>query len=225
MSDKKSELKALDRKVRPMEDMFGKFQSWLEGSRESLASLSPPPSLEQERERERTTRQAQVHCVHTTYHRMGHRLIGLIFSLFSLPSSLTFPLLPLLPSSPPLSSPSPPLSQSIVEDVDLHKGSLERLETTVGAVLPLLDEPDQDQLRAQLEDLTNQYNCHSFNSEGYLVERWVEGKEAELVAMAPTAVQPPALQVQYYSILALHMPIQIIWLDRRSMHQNRQGYH
>ena len=87
--------------------------------------------------------------------------------------------------------------QSVVEDVDLHKGSLDRLEAAVGAVLPLLDEPDQDQLRAQLEDLTNQYNCHAFNSEGYLVERWVEGKEAELVAMAPIAVQPPAVQVSF----------------------------
>ena len=67
MSDKKSELKALDRKVRPMEDMFSKFQSWLEGSRESLVSLTPPPSLAEGGEREKTVRQAQVHmyiCVH-----------------------------------------------------------------------------------------------------------------------------------------------------------------
>ena len=60
MSDKKSELKALDRKVRPMEDMFAKFRSWLEGSKESLASLTPPPSLAAEGEREKTLRQAQV---------------------------------------------------------------------------------------------------------------------------------------------------------------------
>ncbi len=64
MSDKKSELKALDRKVRPMEDMFAKFRSWLEGSRESLEGLTPPPSLE---ERGKTLRQAKVSYIVKTY--------------------------------------------------------------------------------------------------------------------------------------------------------------
>lgn len=60
VSDKKSELKALDRKVRPMEDMFAKFRSWLEESKTGLSALSPAPSLAQEAEREKAIKQAQV---------------------------------------------------------------------------------------------------------------------------------------------------------------------
>lgn len=60
MSDKKSELKALDRKVRPMEDLFAKFRSWLEESKAGLVALSPAPSLAEQAEREKTLRQAQV---------------------------------------------------------------------------------------------------------------------------------------------------------------------
>ena len=68
MSDKKSELKALDRKVRPMEDLFAKFRSWLEESKAGLVALSPAPSLAEQAEREKTLRQAQVcsnACIHT----------------------------------------------------------------------------------------------------------------------------------------------------------------
>lgn len=77
----------------------------------------------------------------------------------------------------------------------VHKGALERLEAAVSAVLPLLDEPDQEMLRTQLEELSHQYDGHVFECEGYLVERWVEAKEGELSGMALTAVQPPTLQV------------------------------
>lgn len=66
----------------------------------------------------------------------------------------------------------------------------------MGAVLPLLDESDQEQLRAQLEDVTGQYKSHVFDSEAYLSERWLEEKEAELDAMGLTAVQPSLVQDQ-----------------------------
>lgn len=60
VSDKKSELKALDRKVRPMEDMFAKFRSWLAESKAGLSAFSPAPSLAEEAERKKALRQAQV---------------------------------------------------------------------------------------------------------------------------------------------------------------------
>ena len=60
VSDKRSELKALDRKVRPMEDMFAKFRAWLEESKASLSSLTPPPSLAEGEQREKVLKQAEV---------------------------------------------------------------------------------------------------------------------------------------------------------------------
>ena len=83
----------------------------------------------------------------------------------------------------------------------IHHGALEMLEGAVGAVIPLLDESDQEELRVQLEDLTNQYNSHNFDTNYYIVERWVESKEAELIGMAPTGVQVQPLQVTFKSIL------------------------
>jgi hypothetical protein len=60
VSDKKSELKVLDRKVRSMEDMFAKFRAWLVESGETLSALSPAPSPAEEAEAEKTLKQAQV---------------------------------------------------------------------------------------------------------------------------------------------------------------------
>ena len=62
VSDKKSEMKALEKKIHPMEDMFAKFRAWLGESKEHLASLTPPPPLSRDQERERILQQAQV-CI------------------------------------------------------------------------------------------------------------------------------------------------------------------
>ena len=63
LSDKKSELKALERKVRPMEDMFSKLNAWMKGSKEQLTSLHPRPSPDEKLERERVLKQMQVQCI------------------------------------------------------------------------------------------------------------------------------------------------------------------
>ena len=91
-----------------------------------------------------------------------------------------------------------------------HRGALEKLESTVGAVIPLLDEEDQEELKAQLEDLTRQYHSHVFDSEAYLTERWLEDREAELSAMAPTAVQVTPLQVLHYDCSAFFTSMGIL---------------
>lgn len=85
--------------------------------------------------------------------------------------------------------------QSVLDNVNIHKGALERLEAAVSAVVPLLDEADQEEVRGQLEDVTTQYRGHLFDSEGYLVERWIETKEAGLSGLHLTAVQTAPLQV------------------------------
>jgi hypothetical protein len=101
-------------------------------------------------------------------------------------------------STPPLFPSRFP--QSLLDDINVHRGSLERLEAAVGAVLPLLDEPDQEQLRTQLDAVTGQYKSHLFDSEAYLAERWLEGKEAELSSLSLTAVQSPLLQEQIHRV-------------------------
>lgn len=60
VSDKRSELKALDRKVRPMEDLFSKFRAWMQESEGELEALTPVPSLAEKEDRNKTLTQAQV---------------------------------------------------------------------------------------------------------------------------------------------------------------------
>ena len=76
-----------------------------------------------------------------------------------------------------------------------QKKSLEALEHSVDVVLALLDDADQEELKRELDNVTADFHRHGFACEGYLVEQWVEDKEAELSAMAPSGVQVQPLQV------------------------------
>lgn len=72
---------------------------------------------------------------------------------------------------------------------------MEALEVSVEGVLPLLDDADQEEVKGQLEAVTVDFHRHVFDCEAFVVEQWVEDREAELVAMARTAVQVQPLQV------------------------------
>ena len=87
------------------------------------------------------------------------------------------------------------LLQSIRDDALGQKKSLEALEVSVEVVLPLLDDADQEEVKGQLEAVTADFQRHVFDSEAFLVEQWVEDREAELVSMARSAVQVQPLQV------------------------------
>ena len=58
IGSKRSDLKTLEKKVRPMEDLFQKFRTWLSEIGTQLSSLSPPS--QQEGERSRQLQQAKV---------------------------------------------------------------------------------------------------------------------------------------------------------------------
>lgn len=64
------------------------------------------------------------------------------------------------------------------------------------AVLPLLDEEDQEELKEKLDEVTGLFHTHMFSCEGHLVEQWIETKEVELSCMASSGVQVQPLQVQ-----------------------------
>ena len=49
---KKTDLKALGRKVHPMEDLFRQFKAWLESTNDTLDKLSPAASEQPEREQQ-----------------------------------------------------------------------------------------------------------------------------------------------------------------------------
>ena len=51
-SDKKTQLRTLDRKVRPMEDLFKEFRAWLGATEKKLGDLSPPAGESGEREQQ-----------------------------------------------------------------------------------------------------------------------------------------------------------------------------
>lgn len=58
IESKRSNLKTLEKKVRPMEDLFQKFRAWLLEMGTHLSSLSPPS--QQEGERSKQLQQAKV---------------------------------------------------------------------------------------------------------------------------------------------------------------------
>jgi len=60
LSGKRSELKALEKKLAPMEDLFARFRAWLAKSQMQLASLEPRPSAAEKEERMKTLKLAQV---------------------------------------------------------------------------------------------------------------------------------------------------------------------
>jgi len=73
----------------------------------------------------------------------------------------------------------------------------------VEEVQPLLDDSDQEELKQQLDALAASFHQHLFGCEAFMVEQWVEDREAELVAMATSAVQVQPLQVRINSCLCL----------------------
>ena len=60
LSGKRSELKALEKKLAPMEDLFALFRAWLAKSQMQLASLEPRPSTVEKEERKKTSNMAKV---------------------------------------------------------------------------------------------------------------------------------------------------------------------
>ncbi len=85
--------------------------------------------------------------------------------------------------------------QVLIENVEAHREDLEAVEDSVNILLPLLDEPDQQLLKQQLDTLTGEYDSLKFNCELYSAERWLEGCSQQLGGMAPTGVTVPAIQV------------------------------
>ena len=59
IASKRGDLKTLGKKVKPMEDLFQKFRSWLKETEAQLASLSPPSTEDPDRTRQ--LQQAKVH--------------------------------------------------------------------------------------------------------------------------------------------------------------------
>lgn len=58
VGSKRSDVKTLEKKVRPMEDLFQKFRAWLSEIGTQLSSLSPPSP--QDGERSKQLQQAKV---------------------------------------------------------------------------------------------------------------------------------------------------------------------
>ena len=79
-------------------------------------------------------------------------------------------------------------------------------------MLALLDDSDQEELKRQLDDLAASFHQHLFGCEAFIVEQWVEDKEAELVAMATSAVQVQPLQVQHFIEVFACLFVCLQWL-------------
>ena len=78
-----------------------------------------------------------------------------------------------------------------------HKKASYDLAAAVEVVTVMVDESDQQVLVGQLEKIMGQYSVLRFNSRCYLVERWLEDREAELCSMAPAGVLVSSVHVSY----------------------------
>lgn len=61
ISDKRMELKSLEKKVHPMEDLFKQFRAWLEDTNNQLDALSPVAIASPERDQQ--LQKAKVHIL------------------------------------------------------------------------------------------------------------------------------------------------------------------
>ena len=91
----------------------------------------------------------------------------------------------------------------MIDDVESHGEALSKLGAAVSVVVDLVDDSDQQLLRQRLSDVTGQYNALKFDSNSYLVDRWLEDKESQLCGLAPSGVLVSPLQVRIIIISTL----------------------
>ena len=93
--------------------------------------------------------------------------------------------------------------QAVIDDVESHREALNKLGAAVSVVVDLVDDSDQQLLRQRLGDVTGRYNELKFDSNSYLVDRWLEDRESQLCGLAPSGVLVSPLQVRTCRIVGL----------------------
>ena len=76
-----------------------------------------------------------------------------------------------------------------------HREALNKLGAAVKVVVDLVDEGDQQLLNGQFSEVTGRYNTLKFDSNSYVVDRWLEDRETQLCGLAPAGVLVSPLQV------------------------------